>query len=665
MSAKRPAVLKMIERTSETLVFGPFSFTPANGLWRGAAEVPLPPRAVAVLAALLDQPGQLVSKAGLLDAGWKDAFVSEASLLEAIHVLRVALGDDSKAPCYIQTVHRRGYRFVAPVSTLGAEDRSSTDVPPTDDNAPAASGWSDPTSQRPVPADRATPTFPPFFSGPEWQLIVRRCSWAAAATILTSLAVAAFGPRPIDRAPSHFSIALPSATEIPLVGSSVSASPDGRRFAFVALAGGRPSLFLREASQSQPIRIEEADDASDPFFSPDGRLIGYFAGGQLKVVEPGRPARAVASATPGAGATWTDAGTIVFGGGPGGGLATVSLAGGPPEVLLQPQALSPDVRFGWPDALPDGAGLLFTVLTPTGSDVAILDAGASRHRVLVHDAAFGRYAPTGHLIVERHGQLAAAPFDLARRSLTGALRPVVTDVASGGVFEGPRYAFSRSGSLVYVPGATAGPLAVQWRSSVVEATPGNAAFEQRVFVRPVSAVGETGAAGAMPAPEAVNTAGPGGLEVAFAANKTGPYNLFVRPLTGGVEVALDSSPWNQVPTSWSPDGRFLAFTEFNPATGADVWVLDRMTRLRRPLARTPLDETAARHSPDGRWVAYLSKAGGDWQVVVVPASGGVPRARFPARRVWSEAAPPTDAGHELRIVLAWFTELSHLMRGPA
>ena len=120
-----------------------------------------------------------------------------------------------------------------------------------------------------------------------------------------------------------------------------------------------------------------------------------------------------------------------------------------------------------------------------------------------------------------------------------------------------------------------------------------------------------------------------------------------------------------MPTSWSPDGRSLAFTEFNPATGADVWVLDRMTRLKRPLARTPLDETAARHSPDGRWLAYLSKSSGDWQVVVVPASGGVARARFPARRVWSEAAPRTDAGHELRIVLAWFAELSHLMRGPA
>jgi eukaryotic-like serine/threonine-protein kinase len=633
----------MVERSSETLVFGPFSFTPANGLWRGQEEIQLPPRALAVLGALLGQPGQLVSKADLLDAGWKDAFVSEASLLEAIHVLRAALGDDRKAPRYVQTVHRRGYRFVAPVSSaVNGVDRRPT-----------------------APVEAAVTEFPPFFSGPEWRLIVRRCSWAAAATALTSLLVAV-GPRPHNPPPSHFSIALPSPMEVPPDGGAVSASPDGRRFAFVAVEGDRPALFVREADHSQPVRVDEAGEPSDPFFSPDSRLIGYFAGGQLKVAAPGQPPRAIAAALPGAGATWIDTDTIVYGGGPGGGLARVSLAGGPPEVLLQPQALSPDVRFGWPDALPGHAGLLFTVLTPTGSDVAILDAGASRHRIVVQDAAFGRYAPTGHLVVEQRGRLAAAPFDLASRSLTGALRPVVEDVASASVFEGPRYAFSRSGSLVYVPGSAGGPLTVQWREARGAPDDRSSGFERRLTVRAESvfagAVADVGAPAAGPVSPASR---PDGLEVAFAANKTGPYNLFVRPLVGGPELPLDSSPWNQVPTSWSPDGRYLAFTEFNPATGADVWLLDRLTHLKRPLARTPLDETAARHSPDGRWLAYLSKTGGEWQVVVVPAAGGTPQARFPARRVWPEGPRRSETGRELRIVLSWFSELSDRMRGPA
>ena len=61
-----------------------------------------------------------------------------------------------------------------------------------------------------------------------------------------------------------------------------------------------------------------------------------------------------------------------------------------------------------------------------------------------------------------------------------------------------------------------------------------------------------------------------------------------------------TSPWNQFPTSWAPDARHLAFTEFQPLTGADIWVLDVQTRERRPLVRTLFDETWARFSPDGR-----------------------------------------------------------------
>jgi DNA-binding winged helix-turn-helix (wHTH) protein len=80
--------------------------------------VPLPPRALGVLAALVAQPGTVISKQTLLDASWRDAFVTEASLLEVIGVLREALGDDRLNPSYIQTVHRRGYRFIARVSTF-------------------------------------------------------------------------------------------------------------------------------------------------------------------------------------------------------------------------------------------------------------------------------------------------------------------------------------------------------------------------------------------------------------------------------------------------------------------------------------------------------------------------------------------------------------------
>jgi DNA-binding winged helix-turn-helix (wHTH) protein len=627
----------MFERTSEILEFGPFRFDPHNGLWRGGDEVPLPPRALAVLAALLAQNGRVVAKTDLLDAGWTDAFVTEASLLEAIHVLRATLGDDRRAPRYIQTVHRRGYRFVAAVTTSTRPTMRQIERLPE--------------------LIAAANEFPPFFRDPEWRLIVRRCGWGAAATMLTSLVMAAFGPRPVQIAPAHYSIALPPSVQVPPFNGSVSASPDGRRFAFVALDVGRPSLFVRDASRATPLRLEERAEPSDPFFSPDSRMVGYFAAGELKVSVPGGTPRTIAHVVPGAGATWINDRTIVFGGGPGGGLARVSVSGGPPEVLLQPEALSTDVRYGWPDLLPDDAGLILTVMTPAGSDVAVLEPGAARHRVLVRDAAFGRYAPTGHLIVERHGRLEAAPFDPVRHAFTGRFRPVVGDIATATAFEGPRFAFSRSGSLVYVPGPPGGPLAVRWRDG--DRGDGRPFHERLAVVAATSAEEPPAEARALSAAWR-----PDGLEVAFAANKSGPYNLFVRPRLG-VEFALGASPWNQVPTSWSPDGRVIAYTEFNPATGADVWVVDRLTGIKRPLARTPLDETAARFSPDGRWVAYLAKSGGEWQVVVVSARGGAQRSTFPAREVADAGAARAGGGHELRIVLAWFAELSQRMRGPA
>ena len=107
----------MTGRTPESVAFGPFHFIPGDGLWRDGAAVPLPPRAIGVLTALLASPGVVVPKTALMDAVWPGTFVTESSLLEAIGLLREALGDDRRQPTYIQTVHRRGYRFIGEIAT--------------------------------------------------------------------------------------------------------------------------------------------------------------------------------------------------------------------------------------------------------------------------------------------------------------------------------------------------------------------------------------------------------------------------------------------------------------------------------------------------------------------------------------------------------------------
>ncbi|HYE87454.1 MAG TPA: hypothetical protein VEA16_13925, partial [Vicinamibacterales bacterium] len=124
---------------------------------------------------------------------------------------------------------------------------------------------------------------------------------------------------------------------------------------------------------------------------------------------------------------------------------------------------------------------------------------------------------------------------------------------------------------------------------------------------------------------------PDGLQIAFAFayGKAGPFNLFIKPVDGGGDAApLLASPWNQFPTSWMPDASRLAFTEFQPVTGADIWVLDVDTRTRAPLVRTLFDETWARFSPDGRWIAYMSNESGRWEIYARGVDAGAPRIRI-------------------------------------
>jgi serine/threonine-protein kinase len=506
-------------------------------------------------------------------------------------------------------------------------------------------------------------------------------------------------------------------------------------------------LFLRTIDRDTIEPIAGSEGAADPFFSPDGTWIGFFAQGTLKKlhVDGGTPV-VLCAARAGAGATWARDGTIVFGGGPGGGLARVSAEGGAPTVLAAPEPGSRDVTFGWPDLLPDGRRVLFTAIGLAGSAAALLDLSTGQRVTLVEGAAFARYSPSGHIVFERRGQLEAAPFSVAEARVSTPPRAVLRGVATGELASaGPRFAFSRTGSLVYVPGpAGERDERLHWLDAAGQlepvATP--PAPIESVDVAPnsrqlaVTAHGDRGqdlwigdldrgAWSRLPADGASisPTWRPDGLAIAFAYSKTGPFNVFVRPAdVAGAPRPLIESPWNQFPTSWSGDGRLLAFTEYHPMTGADIWLLDLATRARRAAVRTLFDESHARFSPDGKWLAYMSNESGRWDVFVRPADGTGARVQLSttggAWPCWSvdgrtlyysvggrtaavaiETSPTLQASspmlipgrddlqlvtgradlarvlvrqagsgsgrRELRVVLEWFSELARLVRRPA
>lgn len=112
------------------LSFGAFTLDLANArLARGRREVALTPKALAVLHYLASRPGRLVTKDELLTALWADVVVCDASIKVCVREIRKALGDDAAEPTYIQTVHRRGYRFIATVREAGAEKPEATVAP--------------------------------------------------------------------------------------------------------------------------------------------------------------------------------------------------------------------------------------------------------------------------------------------------------------------------------------------------------------------------------------------------------------------------------------------------------------------------------------------------------------------------------------------------------
>jgi eukaryotic-like serine/threonine-protein kinase len=721
------------------ILFGPFRFDAGNGLWRDGREVPLPPRALGVLEALVAEPGVVVAKQALIDSVWRDAFVTEASLLEAIKVLRDALEDDRLNPTYIQTVHRRGYRFIAAVQSMPVESIVEP-APTVDAVSPAREGDR--------AAEHAARTARGPWPGPEWRPLIVAGVASCAAVIGVALVFALFGQRPSEPRPTvRFTIALPEDMTIDPLRGSVAVSADGLRMVYVALHEGRPRLFLRTIDGDVAQLVDGSDDAADPFFSPDGRWIGFFARGVLKKlrVDGGTPV-VLSPARAGAGASWGRDGTIVFGGGPGGGLARVSQNGGDPVVLTAPPAGSRDVSYGWPDLLPDETGVIYTATSLAGSRVAFFDLASGTSHAVVDSGAFARYSPTGHIVFERRGRLEAAPFSIGERRVTAPPQPILRGVAtSSALLGGPRFAFSRAGSLMYVPGASpdAGDrlhwLDVQGgleplplppaQMGAVDIAPdlqqlamtveSDAGADLWVGDLRRGAVSRLSADGGSVSP----TWRPDGLEIAFAYSKAGPFNIFVLPTdTSAPARPLAESPWNQLPTSWSHDGRLLAFTEFNPMTGADLWLLDVVTRERRQFVRTLFDESHGRFSPDGRWLAYMSNESGRWDVFVRPVSAGSGRVQVStdggAWPSWSidgrtlyfntngraaaaavhtatglrvsapmiipgrgnlqlaagRAAPDRvlvrqggamPARRELRVVLEWFTELTRLARLPA
>ena len=489
-----------------------------------------------------------------------------------------------------------------------------------------------PATQRPVPL---------------WR---RALPWGIAVTLALAL-VGTFlwvALRPATRPIARFVVTLPPGDRLAVGNTPVVAlSPDGSRLVYVASHGGSTQLYLRSIGRFEATLIPGTEGAEGPFFSPDGQSVGFFAGGKLKRVSlSGGAPSTLCSAPLSRGASWAPDDSIILASG-NLGLYRVSAAGGTPKPLTVPDRKKGESSHRWPEILPGGKEVLFTIWAGNFNwdynRIGVLSLRTGERRLLLEGGTYARYVPSGHLVYARAGGLLAVPFDLKRLEVTGPPVSIVQGVSISGGLGVAQFSFSGDGSLAYVPGGpsennrtllwvdregTSRPLQAPPRAY---ATPRLSPDGQRLAVGILGANGlwlYDLARGALTRltetnffPHPIWT--PDGKHMTFTSSESGVLNLYRIPADGsGAAERLTTSENGQWPGSWSPDGQVLAFSGVDLTTGYDIWMLGLQgDRKPRPFLQTPANESGPIFSPDGHWLAYLSDESGRQEIYVRPFPG--------------------------------------------
>jgi Tol biopolymer transport system component/predicted Ser/Thr protein kinase len=450
-------------------------------------------------------------------------------------------------------------------------------------------------------------------------------------------------PAPVPQSVTRTIINLPLGQQLVGfdVGPAVVLSPDGTHLAYVASQGGTQQVYLSPMDRLEAWPIPGTEGATEPFFSPNGQWLGFFAGGKLKkILVSGGEGLSLADVSTPRGASWDSRGMIAFSTSNATALQLMSDAGVPPHPLTRPE--KGEVSQRWPDFLPGGTAVLFAGKSIAQPSIAVYSTATGEERNLVQGGTQPRYAGSGHLVYAQGGSLMAAPFDPRRLALTGTAVPILEGVVQSAVSGDAQYSFSTNGTLVYVPGGVqsaqrrlvlvsrngaeqllAAPshaydtprispdghqVAVSsegqiWSYDISRQTLTRFTFEGKTNNRPVWT--------------------PDGKRIAFYSDKEGSLNIFwqLADGSGGLERLTTSETVN-VPESFSPDGRVLAFHEADPTTGRnDIWVLQMSDRKAQPFLKTYFNQGNPRFSPDGHWLAYTSDESGQIEVYMEPYPG--------------------------------------------
>lgn len=424
-------------------------------------------------------------------------------------------------------------------------------------------------------------------------------------------------------------------------------SQDGKTVAMVAYSDQAASymLWTYEIGSLRAAVVPGTEGASHPFWSPDGKSIGFFAEGKLKTIEAftGRSARVVCEAKHGRGGTWNRDGTIIFAPDTWVGLSRIAAAGGTPAPLTKLEPALFEMSHRWPVFLPDGKHFLYLAANFAGEFskntiyLASLDSG-DRHALVVASSN-AVYADPGYLLYVRDKALVAQRIDVPKASLSGEPRVLTDEVQYFPAIDLGLFAVAGEDTLVLQTGKGADKAQLLWfdrngKQIGAAGPPGlianpklspdgrHVAFEQTdsdgrhidIWIRDLTD-DATRRLTFGPALAELPTWSPDGKRVMYMMNQKLQGNLLEKNADGsGTERQVaDQTTSLQAVVDWSSDGKSLLLWR-----NGELWYLQATEKQPRPIFRGDWIVSNAQFSPDAKWIAYASNESGNWEIYVSP-----------------------------------------------
>ena len=481
-----------------------------------------------------------------------------------------------------------------------------------------------------------------------WQRPVTLVTALLASLMIGGAATWSF-TRPAPPRVARFDVSPLDEIHISNFSRDVAVSPDGQHVAFVT--GGTPGaggeqIHLRALDQLTSTVLASESGVLNPFFSPDSQQVGYYQDGNpsgvlKRVAVQGGPASTIAELPSTlSGASWGADDTIVFGTyGP---LWRVAAVGGEPEQLTTPDAEQGELDHSWPEILPGGEAVLFSMRKDPVEDsqIAVLSLTTGEQTIVVR-GSHPRYVPTGHVVYGVDGNLWAVPFDLDRLEAVGDAVPVVEGVLTKGSGSAS-FDLATDGTLVYVVGQgfARAESSLVWVDHEGEETltsvpprqyadlslspDGTRAAVQIGFGADADVwVAELDRGTLVPLTSSPATDrnpvwSPDGNQIAFASNRAGSWEVLLRAPDGTGEATVlatfDDEVQEVVPWRWSPDGSTL-LTTVQDATSHDIGTIPSDgSGTWEPLLQSENGEQQPAIAPNGQWIAYTSNESGDYEI---------------------------------------------------